>query len=384
MSPVTPGLRVVVVGGGVIGLACADELVRAGHDVTVCDPRPGGGSTYAAAGMLAPGGEAWFGEEALLRLGIDSLARWPAFAASLAERSGHHLDLRSTGTVLVAADRDDLAEVHRACRLLDASGVRVEELDRRALRATEPMLSGRVVGGALLPDDRHVNPRRVADALLAVLGDRVVRARATPEPDGVVLDDGSRLRADVVVLATGANGMPHVRPVRGEAVRVRSRPGPARVLRARVHGERVYVVPRAHGELLIGATEEEHPAGDGDPLPTLGGVARLLETARALVPGLATAELLEVVARDRPGSPDNGPLLGPVPGTGSARLLLAGGHHRGGVLLAPVTAATVRAHVDGLAVPPAAQAFDPQRFDRPKDTDRRTDRDTDRNEEPCA
>ena len=375
MSAVSSGLRVVVVGGGVIGLACADELVRVGHDVTVCDPRPGGGSTYAAAGMLAPGGEAWFGEAALLRLGIDSLERWPAFADSLEQRSGHHLDLRSTGTMLVAADRDDLAEVHRACRLLNARGVRVEELDRRTLRAAEPALSGRVVGGALLPDDCHVNPRRVTDALLAVLGDRVVRARATPASDGVVLDDGSRLRADVVVLATGATGMPHVRPVRGEVVRVRCRQAPIRVLRARVHGERVYVVPRAHGELLIGATEEEHPAGDGDPLPTLGGMVRLLETARALVPGLATAELLEVVARDRPGSPDNGPLLGPVPGTGSARLLLAGGHHRGGVLLAPITAATVRAHVDGLDVPDPARPFTPDRFESHH---------AERDEVPCA
>lgn len=380
MSLVTPGLRVVVVGGGVIGLACADELVRAGHDVTVCDPRPGGGSTYAAAGMLAPGGEAWFGEEALLRLGIDSLERWPGFAASLAERSGQHLDLRSTGTMLVAADRDDLAEVHRACQLLNASGVRVEELDRRALRAAEPAISGRVVGGALLPEDRHVNPRRVTDALLAVLGDRVIRARATPESDGVLLDDGSHLRADVVVLATGATGIPHVRPVRGEVVRVRCRQAPIRVLRARVHGERVYVVPRAHGELLIGATEEEHPVGDGDPLPTLGGVVRLLETARALVPGLATAELVEVVARDRPGSPDNGPLLGPGPGTGGARLLLAGGHYRGGVLLAPITAATVRAYVDGLEVPPSAQPFDPHRFEG----DTECTSDTNRNEESCA
>jgi glycine oxidase len=380
VSAATRGLRVVVVGGGVIGLACADELVRAGHDVTVCDPRPACGSTYAAAGMLAPGGEAWFGEEALLRLGIDSLERWPAFAASLEQRSGHHLDLRSTGTMLVAADRDDLAEVHRACRLLNASGVRVEELDGRTLRAAEPVISGRVVGGALLPDDRHVNPRRVTDALLAVLGDRVVRARATPESDGVVLDGGSHLRADVVVLATGATGIPHVRPVRGEVVRVRCRQAPIRVLRARVHGERVYVVPRAHGELLIGATEEEHPVGEGDPLPTLGAVGRLVETARALVPGLATAELLEVVARDRPGSPDNGPLLGPVSGTGSARLLIAGGFHRGGVLLAPITAATVRAHVDGLRVPPATQAFDPNRFD----SHTARDSDTDRNEEPCA
>jgi glycine oxidase len=375
VSAVTPGVRVAVVGGGIVGLACADELVRAGHDVRLFDPVPGSGATYAAAGMLAPGGEAWFGEEALLRLGVNSLGRWPEYAASLEKRSGHHLDLRGSGTLLVAADRDDLEEVRRACTLLAASGVRAEELDRRALRKHEPTLSGRVVGGALLPDDRHVNPRRVADALLAVLGDRVIRARATVAADGVVLDNGSRLTADVIVLATGAAGMPHVRPVRGEVVRVRSRDAPTRMLRARVHGDRVYVVPRADGELVIGATEEEHPAGKGAPRPTVGGVARLLETARALVPGLDTAELLEVVARDRPGSPDNGPLLGSVAVPGPARLLLAGGHHRGGVLLAPVTAATLRAHVDGLDVPDVARPFSPDRFETPS---------FERNDDPCT
>ncbi|MCW2807652.1 MAG: glycine oxidase [Marmoricola sp.] len=375
-----PALRVVVVGGGIVGLACADELVGAGHHVRLFDPAPASGATYAAAGMLAPGGEAWFGEETLLRLGVDSLGRWPAYAAALEKRSGHHLDLRAGGTLLVAADRDDLAEVRRARALLDSNGVRAEELDRRALRRYEPTLSGRVMGGALLPNDRHVNPRRVAEALLAVLGDRVVRARATAAADGVVLDDGSRITADVVVLATGAAGMPHVRPVRGEVVRVRSHDAPTRVLRARVHGEQVYVVPRADGELVIGATEEEHPAGEGTPLPTVGRVARLLETARALVPGLDTAELLEVVARDRPGSPDNGPLLGPVASPGPARVLLAGGHHRGGVLLAPVTAAALRAHVDGLDVPQAALPFSPDRFE----THRFDTRHPERDEDPCA
>lgn len=373
MTAATTGLRAVVVGGGIVGLACADELVRAGHDVRLLDPAPASGSTYAAAGMLAPGGEAWFGEEALLRLGTDSLGRWPGFAAALEERTGHDLDLRSAGTLLVAADRDDLAEVHRACALLEASGVRSEALDRRALRSREPALSSRVAGGALLPEDRHVNPRRVAAALLEVLGDRVVRARATPVADGVVLADGTRLPADVVVLATGAAGMPHVRPVRGEVVRVHARDAPTRVLRARVHGERVYVVPRAGGEVVIGATEEEHGRTDGDPRPTLGAVARLLQAARELVPGLDTAELSEVVARDRPGSPDNGPLLGPVPGPGPARLLLAGGHHRGGVLLAPVTAAALRAHVDGLDVPAAARPFRADRFPTaPTDRDENT------------
>jgi glycine oxidase len=131
-----PGLRVVVVGGGIVGLACADELVRAGHDVRLFDPAPASGATCAAAGMLAPGGEAWFGEETLMRLGVDSLGRWPAYAAALEERSGHHLDLRATGTLLVAADRDDLAEVRRTCAFLTG--------ERRARRGARPAGRARV------------------------------------------------------------------------------------------------------------------------------------------------------------------------------------------------------------------------------------------------
>ena len=354
--------RVVVLGGGIVGLACADELVRAGHDVVVCDPAPGRGATHAAAGMLAPAGEAWFGEEALLRLGLDSLDRWPGWAASLEVRSGIDVDLRHTGTLLVGADRDDLVEIRRTAAFLASHGLPVLDLDRAALREREPTLSDRVLGGVLLPADRHVDPRRVTAALLAVLGNRVVRQRAAPTSDGVCLQDGSLLVADVVVHATGTAFPAQVRPVRGEVVRVRSSEPPRHVLRARVHGERVYVVPRSDGEVVIGATEEEH-AGRGEPLPTLGGVARLLESARSLVPGLATAELVAVVARDRPGTPDNGPLLGPLPATGGSRHIAATGHHRGGVLLAPVTAASVRAHVEGTPVPDAAVPFVPDRFD---------------------
>ncbi|MGZ4437251.1 MAG: glycine oxidase ThiO [Nocardioidaceae bacterium] len=358
--------RVVVLGGGIVGLSCADALVTAGHDVTVVDPSPGLGATYAAAGMLAPAGEAWFGEEALLRLGIASAARWPAFAADLERRSGHDVDLRTTGTLLVGTDRDDVAEVRRSAGLLAAEGVEVEQLTGREVRRHEPTLGPRVAGGALLPHDHQVNPRRVATALLHLLGDRLLRQRGTATATGVLLDDGRHLDADVVVLATGAAPARHVRPVRGEVVRARCADPPRRVVRARVHGEPVYLVPRRDGEVVIGATEEEHPAGQG-PQPTVGGTARLLEAARSLMPGLDTAELLEVVARDRPGSPDNGPLLGPVQSGGPARHVRASGHYRGGVLLAPVTAATVRAHVDGTAVPTEALAFGPHRFDPQED-----------------
>jgi len=328
-------MRIEVAGGGVVGLTCAWWLVTAGHDVTVYDPSPGRGATYAAAGMIAPAGEAWFGEEPLLRLGIASAALWPTFASRIGVTLGR------TGTVLAGLDASDLAVVGRSTSLLALLGVAVEDVDVLQL---EPTLSDRVAGGAWLPTDTHVNPRLVTEALLRELGDRVVRREAP----GV---------ADLVVRCTGAAAHASIRPVRGEIIRVRSDDPPAHVVRGLAHGEPVYVVPRAEGELVIGATSESH---GGPALPTVGGVTRLLNAARALVPSIETATVLEALARDRPGTPDNGPLIGFV----SDREVLAAGHYRGGVLLAPITAATVVALVEGTAPPAEAAAFHPSRFDQ--------------------
>lgn len=360
-------MRVAVVGAGIVGLACAEELLRSGHDVQVFDPTPTAGATHAAAGMLAPAGEAWHGEESLLRLGLASARLWPGYAARLAEASGVDVDLRTTGSLLVGSDHDDLQVVRRTLDLLAEQDVGFEPLDRHDLRRLEPTLSRRVAGGALLPEDHNVNPRSVSRALCSLLTGQLVRRTATAVEGGLLLDDGTRVIAEVVVDATGVGTLwstsAWVRPVKGEIVRVRGGDPPGRVLRARVHGDPVYVVPRAGNEMVIGATEEEHP---GDPRPTVGGLTRVLTAARLLVPSLETAEIVEVMARNRPGTPDNGPLLGPDPSTtGGCRRLLAVGHHRGGVLLAPITALAVRAYVEGSLVPIEARPFTPDRFARP-------------------
>ncbi|MFD2080848.1 glycine oxidase [Actinopolymorpha cephalotaxi] len=373
-------MRIAVLGAGIVGLACAAELLRAGHDVRVFDPAPASGATHAAAGMLSPAGEAWHGEENLLRLGVESAGLWPEYAAWLESASGVDVDHRRAGTLLAGRDHDDVQVVRRTLDLLAAHGIEYEELRQRDLREREPELSTRVCGGAYLPGDHSVNPRRVSAALLALLGDRVEHRNAapstTPSPllapgedrpasvEGVRTEDGRLVRADAVLVATGHQLPPqvpqrrHVRPVRGEILRVRPPSGqaPTQTIRALVHGEPVYAVPRAGGEVVVGATQEEHA---GDPMPTVGGVARLLDAARTLLPGLERAEILEVLARHRPGTPDNGPMLGP---TGVHGLYLAAGHHRGGVLLAPVTARILRAHIES-GSPDAANAFSPSRFD---------------------
>jgi glycine oxidase len=128
---------------------------------------------------------------------------------------------------------------------------------------------------------------------------------------------------------------------------------PHHTLRGWVGGEPVYIVPRAGGELVVGATQEEH---DEAPVVTAGGVWRLLDSARRLLPGLDRAELVEATARDRPGTRDNLPLVGPTHEPG---VVLAAGHFRHGVLLAPLTAQLVADHLESGRVEPA---LDPRRF----------------------
>ena len=330
-------MRVRILGAGLIGLSCADELQRRGHRVTVVDPSPASGASWAAAGMLSPAGEAWHGEGALFDLGLRSRSLWQEYAGRL----GVHL--HETGTLLVGVDRGDVQQVERRAALLDRHGLAVELLGRRELLRLEPTLTPRVAGGALLPDDHSVDPR----AVLGVLLDRHAVVERSPSS------------YDVTVLATGAR-LPEpfahlVRGVRGEIVRAVSDDPPSRTVRAEVRGEPVYVVPRRGGEVVIGATSEEH---DTEPRPTVGGVSRLLLAARELMPGLERAELTEAIARDRPGTPDNLPMVGP---SGQDGVVLAAGHFRHGVLLAPLTAELVADHLETGRVEPAV---DPRRLVR--------------------
>lgn len=331
-------MRLHVLGAGIVGLACADELVARGHEVTVVDPAPASGASYAAAGMLSPAGEAWWGEPDVHRLGVASARLWPSYAARLG------VPLHERGTLLVGQDAADLQQVARQGEVLAGLGVEVELLGDREVRRIEPVLA-RVAGGALLPADRAVDPRAVVAVLLGRHRERVVGTRPGGPVDGVVVATGSRLPAPFSHL---------VRGVRGEVVRLRSDDPPARVLRGWARGEPVYVVPRRDGGVVVGATVEEH---DEPPVPTAGGVLRLLAAARDLVPGLDRAEVVEVTARDRPATPDHLPLVGP---SHVARTWLAAGHHRHGVLLAPLTARLLADAVEGAEPDPS---LDPRRFD---------------------
>lgn len=365
---------VIVVGGGVIGLAAAWRTARRGAAVTLIDPAPRRGASWAAAGMLAPVTEARFGESALTRLCVAGADRWPSFDTELIEASGMSTGLRRTGTLLVALDAGDAAELDRLHGYLTGLGLDARRLRGPAARDGEPLLAPDVRHALLAASDHRVDPRAVTAALLAALRRagagilastvREVRVRAG-RVTGVVLDDGTERTAGAVVLATGwrpvpADGRaPPVRPVKGQIVTVRAagrRPYLTRTVRGVVRGRPVYLVPRDDGRVVVGATVEERGA---DTTVTAGAVADLLDDAAALVPGVRELELAEAIAGLRPATPDDGPIIGPGPAAG---LIVATGHYRNGMLLAPITADAVVALLCGQPVPDEVRPFGAARF----------------------
>lgn len=322
-----------IVGAGMIGLACAWELHRRGVDVTLYDPDPARSAALVAAGMLAPTAEANFGEEALQSLMLESMRRWPAWAADLETATGQAVGYRTEGSLLVALTDDDLAEVRRMVGYYRRAGTPIEPLTGRQLRELEPLLSPRVRGGAFAAGDHQVDPRLVLRAL------RTLPIPVEPLDVTDLTMIRSKPRDGVTVVANGVGaaaltGLP-VRPVKGQLLRLRAaEPLLRHVVRGVALGRHVYLVPRADGELVVGATEEERGA---DTTVTAGGVLDLLRPAADLLPGVAELALTETLAGLRPGTPDNAPILGHL----GDDLLVATGHHRNGVLLAPVTAQVI-------------------------------------------
>lgn len=329
---------VIVVGAGVIGLAAAWRLARRGVGVTVLDRGDPSAATRVSAGMLGPVTEAEFGDEPLLDLTTRAAEAWPSFAAELAEASGIETGYRRNGSLHVALDRDELEEVRRVHDYRSSLGLDTEWLTPSACRELEPALSPSCAGGSFSGEDGEVDPRTLTRALRTAFE----RAGGTIEQRDVrSLDE---LDAATVVAATGAwtdwlpeELRPPVRPVKGQILRLRAREP---VLERIVRTPECYVIPRASGEIVVGATVEERGF---DTTVTAGGVLQLLDAAYRALPDLAECELAETSAGLRPGTPDNLPIVRRA----SDRLVLATGHYRNGILLTPTTADPVAELVVG-------------------------------------
>jgi glycine oxidase len=375
-EPSTARPDVIIVGAGVIGLGIAWRLAQQGIRVTVFDRgTAGSGASRAAAGMLAICAEAEPGEQDLVALGRLSQSVWPDFAAELEAVSGVSVDLRSEGTLVVAANAAERARIAHHLEFQQSLGLPVAWISPLEARRREPHLAPGIAGAVWSPQDHQVDNRKLAFALKvaaanagAVLREHACVSRSLVENDrvvGVALEDGSEVRADKVVLAAGAwsrgiEGLPAplrppVRPVKGQMLALQMDPM-APLITHVVRAHNVYLVPRRDGRLIVGATTEEKGF---DTTLTAGGVLALLEAAWRLVPTVEELPIAEMWVGHRPGSRDDAPILGPGPIDG---LVYATGHHRNGILLAPVTAQMIARLVLEGVTDPAIAPFGLHRF----------------------
>jgi glycine oxidase len=324
--------RVVIVGGGVIGCAVAERLSRGRHRVLLLERDTiGAHASGAAAGLLAPYTE---GEE----MGMRSLALFPELVARIQRTSGLEVEFReqeSLNPALTSAEERTLRRL--GGRWLDAA---------QAVRE-EPALNPRLRGAALFTE-AQVTPPRLVEALARAAAAQGADIREGAPVGALVVRSGSvqgvqgpegRIGADAVVLAAGpwtpALASPlglalDVRPSRGQLVTLRPR---RTTLRRILTWRGSYLVPKPDGTVVAGSTEEE--AGF-DASPTAEGIRGVLEFAVQAVPALAGAALLRFWAALRPATSDGRPIIGPAPGL--PNLVLATGHNRNGILLAPLTA----------------------------------------------
>lgn len=384
--------RTAVIGAGVVGLLSAWRLRLAGHAVTVIAPEAGRDASYAAAGMLAPISEVQYGQDELWPIMISSRAEYPELLDTLDRAAGAPTGYRDNGTILLAADRSDRDAVADLVGVQQAHGMEVGPLTSRELRSREPSLAPGLAKAWDVPSDHQVDPRQLVRCAVAALSaeldpdqfpdagppavwaeSRVSSVDAVAEgaaPDtgqevldfasgySITLQSGETVPASKVLIVPGLGyqdigGLPEsapleLRPVHGDVLRLRGEPETLRAtVRAKVRGRSVYMVPRGAdstdgaGGLVVGASSRE----DGLAGTHTGSVQELLDDAVAVLPAVKDMELLEITTRARPGTPDERPYLGALPG--HPGVVVSTGYSRHGILLAPLAARLAAALLSG-------------------------------------
>jgi glycine oxidase len=338
---------VLVVGGGVIGLTSAFRLARAGERVTLFDPSPGAGATWAAAGMIAPNAEISPGEEENFQLQLGALSAWRELSLNLAEVTGAEFDLHETGTLIVGFDSSDRRMINQFEDVAQSYGAQPRQILREDNEAMFDGVSTGIRGGLFLSGDAWIDPDQIVllltqanEALkVNVVREVVLEASSHGDHVEVVTPEGS-YRGDAGILATGASALPSgvsqraaniVRPVRGMTVRVQGLDRSTQpMLRAFVRGRSFYMVSRPGGYGVLGASSDEQQ----ELLVEVGELQRLLRDALDVVPSLESASIVETRQGLRPASKDLAPFFEIL----DNRWAWSSGHYRHGVTLAPLAA----------------------------------------------
>ena len=358
---------VIVVGGGVMGLASARELRQRGYSVTLLErAQPGRAASWASAGIIG----ATLRDEADPNLELRRLSRqlWPDFAHQIQAESGMDPEYREMGCLQLATNDQETARMQSLAK----GEQQAQWLDHKAVHELEPALASDVPGGLLVPGG-NVDNRRLCRALEIASRRAGVNLKTATEVRALTIQSGrvtgvqtehDTYSADLVVVAAGAWSStidnlaptPQVRPQRGQILALdQASVGIQRVLLT--PGD-PYFVPRADGRLVVGATRED--AG-WDPSITAGGIAWLLNRAMQVVPRLSGCPIAEIWTGFRPLSADGLPMIGRGELDG---LFLLTGHGPSGIAPLPGSIALLMALIAGETPPIARGPFDPLRFSR--------------------
>lgn len=368
---------VAIVGGGIIGSSIAFELAAENLRVIVLDrQQPGREASWAAAGMLSPAPDSPR-DLPLAPFACHSLGLYPQFIAVVEKASGKRTGYARQGALEVFLSPDAARERDARLCELQQLGIGAQAISLDDAREVAGAIGPAVRSALWLPDEGTVEPRLLVDALLTAVRNRGVEIRAGCEVCGLTRDGDrctgviagdEKISAERVILAAGcfssqAVNEPSVsaqaptRPVRGQMMALRPRAGSLRLRRV-VRSERGYWVPRKDGRIVAGSTNEN--AGFEKHV-TAAGLSKILGATLEICPELGSAEIIEIWAGLRPGTPDDLPILGP---TGTQGLWIATGHYRNGILLAPATAKLFRAWITGTEPSFDVERFAPKRFGR--------------------
>ena len=348
---------VLIIGGGIIGLSIAWRLIGIGKKVVVVDKRNlGKEASWAAAGMLSGRLDLKPSEKRLLPIFEKSHHAWPKFAKELENKSGKRIGYRKEGTLMIACDINEEQKLKNNYNFLKNNNIHVSWLSGNKIREKEPYVSNNVLSGFFSPEDHHVNNRYILDALITILKKNKNNCifKENTEVEKIITDKdqvigvqtrNETIKTKEIIICSGAwtNKIKNIeikevpiRPVKGQMVCLKM-PKNTSLLKHILWRENVYLVPRDNSDLIIGATEEEMGF---DKSLTAGGIYNLLKIAREVLPAIENLSIVESWAGLRPATRDEAPIIGPSKKIKG--LIYATGHHRNGILLAPLTSNVIK------------------------------------------
>jgi glycine oxidase len=360
----------VIAGGGVIGASIALELAGAGLHVALFDAnQPGKEASWASAGMISPAPEN-LGSIPFMPISLASVALYPEFIRKVEELSGIDVGYRQDGAIDALLDGNVEEELSTVIALQHGVGLRAEALNAQQAREMEPALSEAIEAAIFRPDEASLDNRAFTEAVLKAaqrIGVKIFAgngAKAIWKENGrckgLILQNGQVEAKSTIIAAgcfsaqiEGVAAYAPVFPAKGQMIALRCE---TVEIRRVLWLEHTYLVPRNDGRIIAGSTIERTGF---DRNVTAGGIKKILSEVLQLAPGLEKAQIEETWAGLRPDSPDHLPILGPTDLDG---LLIATGHFRSGILLAPITARLMREWICSQTVSVDWERFSPLRF----------------------